>query len=118
MSRKVLIAGILVFIFAAIGFAVNYDIQKVIIVPVPESELQVSIWLDKDPGAVYKKGEEVKVYFKVNKDAYVAIYDIMPDGSIQLIFPNRYDASNYLKAGKVYSLPTEKIGRASCRERV
>lgn len=28
MSRKVLIAGILVFIFAAIGFAVNYDIQK------------------------------------------------------------------------------------------
>jgi len=111
MSRKVLIAGILIFVFAAIGFAVNYDIQKVIIVPVPESELQVSIWLDKDPGAVYKKGEEVKVYFKVNKDAYVAIYDIMPDGSIQLIFPNRYDASNYLKAGKVYSLPTEKASK-------
>lgn len=112
MSRKLLITGILVFIFAAIGLAINYDIQKVIIVPMPGSELQVSIWLNKNPGSVYQKGEEVKVYFKVNKNAYVAIYDIMPDGSIQLIFPNRYDTNNYLKAGKVYNLPTDKASRA------
>ncbi|AKI98243.1 hypothetical protein IX53_03920 [Kosmotoga pacifica] len=86
--------------------AVGYDLNKVIIVPTPQ-EFKVSIWLDRDPGSLYKSGEEVKVFFKTNADAYVAIYDIMPDGRVQLIFPNKYDTNNFVKANKEYTLPTE-----------
>jgi len=99
-------------LIAVISFAtVGYDLEKVIIVPIPQ-EFEVSIWLDKDPGSLYKNGEEVKVFFKTNADAYVTIYDIMPDGKVQLIFPNKYDTNNFVKANKEYSLPTDsaKLG--------
>lgn len=87
---------------------VNYNPMKVIITPVPGSQLEAEIWIDREAGSLYRTGEEVKVFFRVNKDAYVAIYDIMPDGEIQLIFPNNYDKDNFLEAGKTYSLPTKK----------
>ncbi len=101
---------VILFFFLAISVfgVVTYDVQKVIIVPEqPQGGLEVSIWLDRDNGSLYYSGEEVKTYFKVNKDAYVAIYDITPNGEIQLIFPNGYDRNNALKAGVTYSLPTD-----------
>jgi len=107
MKKTILV---ILFFFLAISVfgVVTYDVQKVIIVPEqPQGGLEVSIWLDRDNGSLYYSGEEVKTYFKVNKDAYVAIYDITPNGEIQLIFPNGYDRNNSLKAGVTYSLPTD-----------
>jgi len=107
MKKTILV---ILFFFLAISVfgVVTYDVQKVIIVPEqPQGGLEVSIWLDRDNGSLYYSGEEVKTYFKVNKDAYVAIYDITPNGEIQLIFPNGYDRNNALKAGVTYSLPTD-----------
>ncbi|RLL87160.1 PEGA domain-containing protein [Mesotoga sp. BH458_6_3_2_1] len=101
---------VILFFFLAISVfgVVTYDVQKVIIVPEqPQGGLEVSIWLDRDNGSLYYSGEEVKTYFQVSKDAYVAIYDITPNGEIQLIFPNGYDRNNALKAGVTYSLPTD-----------
>ncbi|OAA31400.1 hypothetical protein AT15_07850 [Kosmotoga arenicorallina S304] len=106
MSKKGIVFVLFV-LLAVISFsAVGYDLEKVIIVPIPQ-EFEVSIWLDKDPGSLYKNGEAVKVFFKTNADAYVTIYDIMPDGKVQLIFPNKYDTNNFVKANKEYTLPTD-----------
>ncbi|MFO7883003.1 MAG: PEGA domain-containing protein [Kosmotogaceae bacterium] len=111
--RKVFIGTVLFILFAAVTiFAGEYELQKVIIVPDPDQELQAEIWLDKEAGSVYRNGEEVGIYFKANKDAYIAIYDIMPSGEVQLLFPNKYDKNNYVKANAEYQLPT---GDASTR---
>lgn len=108
MKKTLFVILTLVLTVAAFG-VVTYDLQKVIIVPEkPQGDLEVSIWLDRDNGSLYYSGEEVKTYFKVNKDAYVAIYDITPNGEIQLIFPNGYDRDNFVKANVTYSLPTDK----------
>ncbi len=111
--KKLLVGTVLFILFASMTlFAGEYELQKVIIVPEPDQELQVEIWLDKETGSVYRNGEEVGIYFKANKDAYVAIYDIMPSGEVQLLFPNKYDKNNFIKADTEYQLPT---GNASTR---
>lgn len=106
--KKTILVILSFFLAVSLFGIVTYDMQKVIIVPEqPQGGLEVSIWLDRDNGSLYYSGEEVKTYFKVNKDAYIAIYDITPNGEIQLIFPNGYDRSNFVKAGVTYTLPTE-----------
>ncbi|MFW6119513.1 MAG: PEGA domain-containing protein [Petrotogales bacterium] len=104
-----LLTGTILFVLLAslMVFGGEYELQKVIIVPEPDQELQVEIWLDKETGSVYRTGEEVGIYFKANKDAYVAIYDIMPSGEVQLLFPNKYDKENHVKANREYQLPTD-----------
>ncbi len=73
MKKVLLVSIALVIAVAAFGI-VSYDLQKVIIVPEkPQGSLEVSIWLDRDNGSLYYSGEEVKVFFKTNKDAYIAI---------------------------------------------
>jgi hypothetical protein len=114
--KKVLLVSIALVIAVAAFGIVSYDLQKVIIVPEkPQGSLEVSIWLDRDNGSLYYSGEEVKVFFKTNKDAYIAIYDITPNGEIQLIFPNGYDRNNFVKANVTNTLPT---GNATTRYRL
>ncbi|MEA2067189.1 MAG: PEGA domain-containing protein [Thermotogota bacterium] len=106
--RKLLTGTVLFVLLASLMvFGGEYELQKVIIVPEPDQELQVQIWMDKEPGSVYRTGEEVGIFFKTNKDAYIAIYDIMPDGEVQLLFPNKYDKENHVKANREYQLPTD-----------
>ena len=115
MKKALLVSFLIVMAVVSFG-VVTYDLQKVIIVPEkPQGTLEVTIWLDRDNGSLYYSGEEVKTYFKVNKDAYVAIYDITPNGEIQLIFPNGYDRDNFVRANRNYTLPTDS---ASTRYRL
>lgn len=55
----------------------------------PRSDFHVTIEpeLRKDP---YKKGDELKLYVKSDRDCYIEIYNISEDGSTQLIFPNGF----------------------------
>ena len=58
--------------------------------------LTVSVWTDKQTYAV---GENALIYFTVNQQAYIYIYDLQPDGVVRLVFPNAYSQSNFVTAG-------------------
>ena len=77
-----------------------------IIIEPPAGELTVRIWVEKP---VYAVGETVRIHFELNKPAYVYIWDIMPDGKVQQIFPNLYEPQNYFPAG-VHSIPSPGKG--------
>jgi len=103
-ARKVL--GITLLLFGILGAAVFADGQgapsPLGIIPSPNpSQLVVNIWTDKQ---VYAVGENARIFFSVNQQAYVYIYDIQPDGIVRLIFPNAYSQNNYVSAG-THSLP-------------
>jgi len=82
--------------------------QGIIVNPKP-GDLTVKVWVDKDPGrtgnAVYKIGEKIKISVTVNRDAYVYLFNVNADGTIDLILPNSYDRNNRLKAGEVRTFP-------------
>ncbi len=79
--------------------------RSIIIVPDQPSNLEAKIWIDKGEGATYNSGESLQVFFETNKNAYVAIYDILPNGQTNLIFPNKYQKNNYITANTATKIP-------------
>lgn len=81
----------------------NYEVQKQRIeekiqnwVTEPsESEEQnfvsdFHVTIEPDRRDVYREGDKLKLYVKSSKDCYIEIYNVLHDGSTQLIFPNKY----------------------------
>ncbi|MDK2950918.1 MAG: hypothetical protein PWQ77_583 [Kosmotogales bacterium] len=104
--KKIFIVSLFVFLSLSFVLGVSPNIDKIIIVPVPTSDLTVDIEMNKPTGSTYSSGENIEIYFKTNKNAYVAIYDILPDGQVQLLFPNAYDSNNFALANTRIKVPT------------
>lgn len=97
------LAGLLV---GGLAFAQQEGVPLGIVIEPPAGELRVRIWVDKP---VYAVGETIRINFELNMPAYVYIWDIMPDGKVQQIFPNYYEPQNYFPAG-VHSIPSPGMG--------
>ncbi|MBN2171843.1 MAG: DUF4384 domain-containing protein [Candidatus Krumholzibacteriota bacterium] len=63
-------------------------------------DLRVDIWLNREEGAVYDRGDVVSVNFRTSHDAYLAVYNIDVDGYLTLLYPRYADA---------YWVPAERI---------
>lgn len=72
----------------------------------PDSEFEVKLWVDRE-NATYKVGDEVKFFFKTNKDCYLTLLDVGTSGDVKIIFPNKYQKDNLVKAGITYTVPPE-----------
>lgn len=99
---------LLVWTVGAVMAQATISPQGIIVNPTP-GDLAVTVWVDKDPGrsgnAVYQIGEPIHISVKVNRDAYVYLFNVNADGSIDLILPNAYDRNNYLRAGEERTYP-------------
>ncbi len=73
------------------------------------TDLEVQTWVDRDPSGLgnstYFFGDKIRIYARVNQDAYVYLFNINADGQIDLILPNAYNPSNYLRAGETRVFP-------------
>ncbi len=82
--------------------------QGIIVNPKP-GDLRVKVWVDRDPGrtgnAVYQIGDKIKISVSVNRSAYVYLFNVNADGTVDLILPNAYDRNNRLNAGEVRTFP-------------
>ncbi len=72
----------------------------------PGAEFRVQLWTDRED-ATYKVGEEVKLYFKTDKDCYLTLFCVGAGGKVYIIFPNEYHKDNFVKAGNEYSVLPE-----------
>ncbi len=66
--------------------------------------LDVEIWTDNESGEYYE-GDEIQVYFRANRDAYVAVYNIDTDGRVNLIYPFDQRDDPYIEGGRIYRIP-------------
>ncbi len=71
------------------------------IIVTPNYDLQISVWTEKTN---YNIGENIRIYFNVNKECYVYIFNIDTNGVTRQIFPNFFDRDNFVRPG-TYSLP-------------
>ncbi len=84
--------------------------QSIIVNPVT-SELGVKVWTDRDSSGTgtpaYAPGEKIRLYTSVTQDAYVYLFNVDPQGQVDLILPNRYQGgANFLKANVVKAFPS------------
>jgi len=70
--------------------------------------VNVDIWVNKEDG-VYHPGENLKIFFKVDKDCYVAVYDIEVGGRENILFPQPGEGG-LVEADRIYELPPETAG--------
>lgn len=77
-----------------------YDVQP----DVSANTLQVVAWVDR-PDYTYAIGEEVRLFIETNQDAYVAVLNAAPNGQSTVLFPNRYQTDNFVRAGRSVEVP-------------
>lgn len=83
--------------------------QSIIVNPV-QPDLSVNVWVDRDESGRgtpdYFVGDRIRVSTSVNEDAYVYLFNVNPDGSVDQILPNRYaSGGNFVKANTVKVFP-------------
>jgi len=66
--------------------------------------VNLDIWLDRDDYTFYP-GDRIKIFFKADRDCYVAIYDIDTGGRESLLFPLQGE-NGYILKDRVYELPS------------
>src|SRR5690606_3191819 len=64
--------------------------------------LQPQIWTDQES---YQVGDRIRVYFRVDEDANVFIFNTDAAGRRTQIFPNYYDSQNRVRGGYTYAIP-------------
>lgn len=71
--------------------------------------LEVVAWVDR-PDSTYARGERVRMFVETNKDAYVTILNVDPAGETTVLFPNRYQSDNQVRAARAVEIPTPGSG--------
>ncbi|WP_345459352.1 DUF4384 domain-containing protein [Deinococcus carri] len=94
---------------SAAGAAPVISAQSIIVNPV-QSSLTVKVWTDRGSGQQvpsYAPGERIRLYASVNQDAYVYLFNVDPQGRVDLILPNKYQGgANFLKANTTKVFPS------------
>ena len=62
----------------------------------------VEVWLDKD---CYVEGEFLTFHVRAERDSYLVVVDLSPDGKAAILFPNSYVREVFVRAGRTYELP-------------
>lgn len=88
---------------------VRFESRAIVVNPSPA--FGVTVFLDKS-GEVpsYRIGEEIRIGVRVDRDAYVYLFSLQPDGSVTQILPNRFSSDNYLRAGETRTYPPSGAG--------
>lgn len=55
--------------------------------------------------AIFRNGEQAGITVAVNRDAGIALFNIMADDRVALIFPNTHEQNNIIAAGKNFLFP-------------
>lgn len=68
----------------------------------PNPGFKINLSIDKGSQAVYRPGEVVSISMEPTRDCYVYLLDIGTSGKITLLFPNRWQPNNQIKAGQKF----------------
>lgn len=66
--------------------------------------LGVVAWVDH-PDNTYAAGERVRLFVQTNKDAYLTVLNVAPDGATTVLFPNRFQTDSLVRANVVTEVP-------------
>lgn len=112
MTRISTLLSILILLLvsaAASAQGVRNEPRAIVVNPSPSFD--VTVFVDKE-GEVptYRVGEEIRIGVRVDRDAFVYLFSIQPDGSVTQILPNRFSDDNYLRAGETRTYPPQDAG--------
>lgn len=100
---------VLALLASAHAQGVRFEPRAIVVNPSPS--FGVEVFLDKGGDTpLYRVGERIAISVRTERDAYVYLYSLQPDGSITQILPNRFDEDNFLSAGRTRTYPPNNAG--------
>ncbi len=69
---------------------------------------RIDVWVDRGDWATYWPGDRLWVYFRVDRPCFVTIIDYAPDGRVDVVYPNRWSGSNFVRPGRTYRVPESR----------
>lgn len=85
---------------AAVDSGFQFELKLIIEPDVPGLELDV--WVEPREVTV---GDAVEVCARTNKNAYVYIFNVNPEGKVYPLIPNPREKVNFVRAGQILRLP-------------
>jgi len=70
---------------------------------------RVELWTNRGDAAVYTRGDRVRVFFKLDRDAFVTVFRVDTDGRVRVLFPREPWDDNFARGGREF----EVEGRSS-----
>ncbi len=97
------LALLAVMVLPQVGAAADEPPVRLFINPNPSPQFRAEIWVDRGQGATYYPGDFIDVYYRVNRDSYVYILDILPSGQLGWLVRDTWVRANmaYTLSGTV-----------------
>ncbi|HUE96262.1 MAG TPA: DUF4384 domain-containing protein [Longimicrobiaceae bacterium] len=70
-----------------------------------EAQVGARIWLEEEPD-YFRRGDRMNVSFSVSDDAYVAVVHVDTDGNLDFVYPASPWDNEFVRGGRIHSLPT------------
>lgn len=109
--RRLIPLALLTALIGSASAAPRITAQSIIVNPLP-TNVNVNVWTDRDNSGTavpnYAPGEQIHLYVRADRDAYVYLFNVDPQGQVDMILPNGYaGGSNFVKANvtKVFPQP-------------
>ena len=83
------------------------QLEKLVAAKPHNTSFAVKAWTDKKE---YEINEKIVFYVKAEKNGYLTMLDVGPNGNITVIFPNKYHRENFIRAGVTYQVPSPNYG--------
>ncbi|OGC76082.1 MAG: hypothetical protein A2145_02775 [candidate division Zixibacteria bacterium RBG_16_40_9] len=107
LSRSIILAILSVFFISTFALA-DQDEYSGSLVRVPRGDLDIDVWADRGNGAIYHPGDDIRIYFRTNRDAFVVIYNVDTRGYVHLLYPYDYRDSRFVEGRRTYSIPSSR----------
>src|SRR5712664_1619426 len=72
---------------------------------------RIELWTNRGDAAVYTRGERVRLYFRLDQDAYVTIFRVDTDGRIRVLFPRDPWEDNFARGGRDLEVDGSELAR-------
>ncbi|MBS3766249.1 DUF4384 domain-containing protein [Candidatus Bipolaricaulota bacterium] len=69
---------------------------------IPESQFKVTVSTNKTR---YQVGEIMYIQVRSNRSGYLTLYDLQPDGKVNVLYPNQFHRDQRIQANRTYKIP-------------
>ncbi|MDT8342468.1 MAG: DUF4384 domain-containing protein, partial [Longimicrobiales bacterium] len=66
--------------------------------------MEARIWLDRGTDPRVERGDRVRVFYRAERDAFVAVFHIDTNGQVRLLLPSSPESDALVRAGRDYRL--------------
>jgi hypothetical protein len=75
----------------------------------PNPGFRIRLWVNRQGSDVFRIGEKVTFHFETDRDGYLVLLNLGPQGDIDILFPNAWHRDGFVRRGQTYQIPSPEM---------